>query len=193
VDAVTDSRDDVAVSLSLPTALRSAFKEPFGPVETDTTVLLESVDGPLIAVGDIVTYHFLEAGRPPDVGVVDERTKRARVDDHVHDAVVTPDVTVLNPAGEITGDLVVALGDAVAGDEPTTILVDGEEDLAVLPAVMVAPLGATVVYGQPDEGMVRVPVTADVRSEFRALIDRMDGDTDAFWELVDDVTASRSE
>ena len=177
---------DGDVLLSLPESLRSAFKEPFGPVETDANALLADVDGPLIAVGDIVTYHFLQAGREPDVAVVDEHTKRERVDDAVRDAVVDPDVTVSNPAGALSNALVRALGDAVAAAEPTTVFVDGEEDLAVLPAVMVAPVGASVVYGQPDAGMVHVPVTEETKAEFRALIDRMDGDLDAFWAAVDD-------
>ncbi|WP_227132392.1 GTP-dependent dephospho-CoA kinase family protein [Halorubellus salinus] len=183
--------DDAAVTagdvlVTLPESLRSAFKEPFGPVETDADALLADVDGPLIAVGDIVTYHFLQAGREPDVAVVDEHTKRELVDDAVRDAVVDPDVTVSNPAGALSNALVRALGDAVAADEPTTVFVDGEEDLAVLPAVMVAPVGASVVYGQPDAGMVHVPVTEENKAEFRALIDRMDGDLDAFWAAVDD-------
>jgi uncharacterized protein (UPF0218 family) len=148
-------------------------------------VLLEHVDGPLIAVGDIVTYHFLQAGRAPDVAVVDEHTKREAVDDDVREAVVDPDVTVSNPAGAIGGALVRALVDALAAGEPTTVLVEGEEDLAVLPAVMIAPVGASVVYGQPDEGMVRVPVTAETKAEFRALLDRMDGDHDGFWAAVE--------
>jgi len=176
--------DDVL--LTLPESLRSAFKEPFGPVETDADVLLGDVDGPLIAVGDIVTYHFLQAGREPDVAVVDEHTQREVVDEAVRDAVVEPDVTVSNPAGALSGALVRALGDALERAGATTVFVDGEEDLAVLPAVMVAPVGASVVYGQPDAGMVHVPVTEETKAEFRALLDRFDGDRDAFWSAVDE-------
>ncbi|NHN42063.1 DUF359 domain-containing protein [Halorubellus sp. JP-L1] len=172
--------------LTLPESLRSAFKEPFGPVETDADVLLADVDGPLIAVGDIVTYHFLQAGREPDVAVVDERTKREVVDDAVRDAVATPDVTVSNPAGALSEALVRALGDALRRADATTVFVEGEEDLAVLPAVMVAPVGASVVYGQPDAGMVHVRVSEGTKAEFRELLEEFDGDLDAFWAVVDD-------
>lgn len=34
------------------------------------------------------------------------------------------------------------------------ILVDGEEDLAVLPCILTAPSGSLVLYGQPGEGLV---------------------------------------
>lgn len=183
-DETGESSDDVF--LTLPESLRSAFKDPFGPVETDASVLLGDVDGPLIAVGDIVTYHFLQAGRAPDVAVVDEHTKREVVEDAVREAVVDADVTVANPAGALSGALVRALGDALAAGEPTTVFVEGEEDLAVMPAVLVAPVGASVVYGQPDEGMVHVPVSESTKAEFRALVERMDGDHDAFWAAVED-------
>jgi len=188
-DATCDGASEGGASegavVTLPESLRGAFKEPFGPVESDAEVLLADVDGPLIAVGDIVTYHFLQAGRKPDVAVVDEHTKREVVDDDVRDAVVRPDVTVANPAGSLVEPLVRALADALAGDDPTTVFVDGEEDLAVLPAVLLAPLGASVVYGQPDEGMVHVPVTAESKAEFRGLVERMDGDVEAFLAAID--------
>nr|WP_303647584.1 GTP-dependent dephospho-CoA kinase family protein [Haloarchaeobius amylolyticus] len=169
--------------LTLPESLRHAFKDPLGPVETDAETLLRDVDGPLVAVGDIVTFHLLRAGRRPDVALVDEKTKRDRVDDEVHETVVDPDVTVANPAGVLTEALVVALTDALAADEPTTILVDGEEDLATLPAILAAPVGASVVYGQPDEGMVHVRVTEAIQSDIRELVEQMDGDHDRFWAL----------
>ncbi|WP_435319603.1 GTP-dependent dephospho-CoA kinase family protein [Haloarchaeobius sp. TZWSO28] len=177
-----EARDD-GVLLTLPRALRSAFKDPLGPVETDAEFLLRDVDGPLVAVGDIVTYHFLQAGRRPDVALVDEYTKRDRVDDEIHEVVVDPDVTVSNPAGALTEALVVAIQDGLAADGPTTILVDGEEDLATLPAILAAPVGASVVYGQPDEGMVHVRVTEAIQADIRELVERMDGDHDQFWSL----------
>jgi len=189
-DASTDGASDDASTdgavVTLPKSLRGAFKEPFGSVVSDAEVLLADVDGPLVAVGDIVTYHFLQAGREPDVAVVDEHTKREVVTDEGRDAVVRPDVTVANPAGSLVEGLVRALANALASDDPTTVFVDGEEDLAVVPAVLLAPEGASVVYGQPDEGMVHVPVTADARTEFRALVERMDGDVDAFLAAIDD-------
>ena len=37
---------------------------------------------------------------------------------------------------------------------PVTIIVDGEEDLAVIPLVIAAPLASVVLYGQPNEGVV---------------------------------------
>ncbi|ELZ92867.1 rpo operon protein [Haloferax mucosum ATCC BAA-1512] len=177
--------------LTLPTDLRTAFKEPFGPVYTETDALLadassEETDAPLVAVGDVVTFHLRRAGRPPDVAVIDGKTKREAVGEEIRQAVETGRlVEVTNEPGTLSFDLVSALVDALDADEPTTLLVTGEEDLATLPAVVAAPLGSTVVYGQPDEGMVRVAVTAAAQAEMRDLLSQFGGDLDAVLSPLD--------
>ncbi|SFS40420.1 GTP-dependent dephospho-CoA kinase family protein [Halostagnicola kamekurae] len=185
--STTDSSSDAQASLSLPVEARGDLKDPFGPIETDADILLSSVSGPLIAIGDVVTYHLLQAGRQPDVSLVDGRTKRSAVDEEIEQAVTEGvSLEVENPPGQITEDLVETLLTAMAADEPTTILVDGEEDLAALPAIVAAPDGASIVYGQPDEGMVHVRVDDEIRKQVRALLERFEGDGDAIWELLSD-------
>jgi hypothetical protein len=167
--------------LRLPADLRSAFKEPFGPVYTDAEDLLDDAGDPIVAVGDVVTYHLRRAGRVPDVAVVDGRTKREAVDEEIRRALADPEarLDVENEPATLSGPLLDALVEAIARPDPVTVVVDGEEDLATLPAVVAAPHGASVVYGQPDEGMVLVSVTEDARAEMRRLLRRMDGDADA--------------
>jgi uncharacterized protein (UPF0218 family) len=168
--------------LSLPSELRGAFKEPLGPVYTDAAALLSDADRPILAVGDVVSYHLREAGHRPAVAVIDGRTEREAVDDEIRKVLSDPERRrdVANEPGTLGEPLLSALADAVADydtdADPVTIVVDGEEDLATLPAVLAAPTGATVVYGQPGEGMVRVAVTADSKTEMRSLLERMDGD-----------------
>ncbi|MCU4743825.1 GTP-dependent dephospho-CoA kinase family protein [Natronoglomus mannanivorans] len=183
------SPDDAADQplLSLPTDLRDELKEPFGPIETDAEELLERAGTPIIAVGDMVTYHLRTAGTAPDVSVVDGQTERQAVDAEIREAVTTEtalSVEVSNPPAVLTEALVLALVDALERPEPTTIVVDGEEDLAALPAIVAAPDGASVVYGQPGEGMVHVTVTETVREEVRALLERFEGDRERLWTLL---------
>ncbi len=64
------------------------------------------------------------------------------------------------------------------------IEVTGEEDLAALPAIVAAPDGASVVYGQPGDGMVRVAVTPASRAEARELFEALDGDVDAAYDRL---------
>jgi len=186
-DDPADADDAAEPVVRLPADLRGAFKEPMGDVYAAAGELLAAVDGrpgdgPLIAVGDVVTYHLHGAGRPPDVALVDGLTERSAVRPAVRETIAAADARRLrarNPPGGLTRDLLSALRTALAAADPTVIEVDGEEDLAALPAIIAAPDGASVVYGQPGEGMVHVPVTAEVRARARALFERLDGDTAA--------------
>ena len=175
-----------SVVLALPDELRAELKSPLGELYTDPAALLADAGDPIVTVGDIVTYHLLQAGCTPDLALVDARTKRSAVDDSVTAAIEGFDrtVTVENPAATLTDELLAALGDGLADGGTTLVDVDGEEDLATLPAVLAVPTGASVVYGQPDEGMVLVTPDEATRERAKSLLDRMDGDTDAALELL---------
>jgi uncharacterized protein (UPF0218 family) len=170
----------------LPAEMREDLKEPLGEIYTDTDALLAEAGEPIVTVGDIVTYHLLEAGHRPDVAIVDGKTKRERVESKVLDAIEEFDdrIDVANPRSTITDDLLEAVSVAVKSSGATVIVVDGEEDLASLPAVLAAPEGGSVVYGQPDEGMVLVPVDSDTRERTRRLIDDMQSDLDRIEEIL---------
>jgi uncharacterized protein (UPF0218 family) len=172
------------VVLRLPHDLRAAFKEPMGPVYTDADGLLAAAGHPVVAVGDVVTYHLREAGHEPALAVVDGLTERRRTDPEVRQLVADRDPEVWNPAATLTADLLVAMRDALADHRARTLVVDGEEDLATLPAALLAPDGASVVYGQPGEGMVHLRVDAETREHVYGLVERMDGDHDRFRRLL---------
>lgn len=130
----------------------------------------------LISVGDVTTFHLLEAGIIPDLCIVDDRTKRLPVSDDV--SVRTKDrlygeVLVDNPAGLITDELICAIAKAVRARTPVRIFVRGEEDLATLPVIAVAPLGTVVLYGQPDEGVVFVEVTEEKKAFILKLFEKI--------------------
>ena len=182
-----------AVVVELPSELRSELKDPMGPIFTDVEKLLEEASHPIVSVGDVVTYHFLEAGHVPAVALVDERTERTTVSEEISRTITEADgfdrrVRVENPAATLTAGLLNALSDAVKqADSVTTLIeVDGEEDLAALPAVVLAPVGSAVVYGQPGEGMVLAHVNDERKEKCRNLISRMDGDTSVLWDLLEE-------
>jgi len=171
----------------LPREVRDDLKEPLGPVCDDAEVVLADAGRPLVAVGDVVTYHLLEADVAPDIAVVDGRTEREPVDEAIGSrlAALEPTHRVVNDAGTLSEGLVRAIVEAFAGaPDGAVISVDGEEDLAALPAVAAAPEGATVVYGQPGEGMVAVGVDPVSRSRARTLLERFDTD-ERLWDLLD--------
>lgn len=170
---------------TLPKDLRDDLREPLGPIVTDVESLVADVSGPIVSVGDIVTDHLREAGIEPMVAVVDGRTERTAVDEARRKRlpldVGTP---VPNAAGTISGDLVSALVTAVDRAEPgAVIVVDGEEDLAALPALLITPADGIVVYGQPGEGMVRAVPDAETRERVRSLLARFES-TPRLWRLL---------
>jgi len=121
----------------------------------------------IIAVGDMVTRNLLVAGITPDVAVIDGITMRSPCRETP--LLYSPRTDVTNPPGMLTGDLIAALHDAVAAP-PALIYVDGEEDLAVIPAVLAAPDGAVVLYGQPGEGVVALLVDDERKKKARWLL-----------------------
>ncbi len=166
--------------LTLPEPLREELKAPMGPVFTDAEALLSDAGRPVVAVGDVVTRH-LQTVETPHVALVDGRTERAALNDADRPSLDPFDRTVRveNPAAALSAELLRALGEAIRGVGTTAIVVEGEEDLAALPAILVIPEGGTMVYGQPGEGMVRVGIDADAKERARTLLERMEGDTAA--------------
>jgi len=138
--------------LTLPEEHRRLFKEPFGELHrTIEEIVPRFGNNAIYAVGDVVTHNLQKNGITPAVAVVDGFTMRSPC--NRIPAVSGESIRVKNPAGTITKDLIRALEHAVE-NPPVTIQVDGEEDLAVIPLVIAAPLGAIVLYGQPNEGVV---------------------------------------
>lgn len=179
------------ILVELPDEMRAELREPMGQIFTDAERLLSEAGDPLLAVGDVVTYHFERAGVTPDVAVVDGLTKRGEVDDRIAEGVArlgdeVREVHVENPAATLTRELIQALKQALTTPEPTVIVVDGEEDLVTLPAIVAAPLGASVVYGQPNEGMVHAEVSDEAKTQMHDLLARMDGDPETLFEILDD-------
>ena len=169
--------------LLLPDELRSVLKEPLGKLcRGDGLDCVKAMEREiesaqkLVAVGDMTAYYLLKAGVVPDLLIVDNKTKRKPVSDQVleeldHRSYKT--VQVNNPAATLSGDLMDLIRESIQGQDKIKIIVEGEEDLATLPAILYAPLGSAVVYGQPNEGSVLVDVTAEKKLHIEELMKRM--------------------
>jgi uncharacterized protein (UPF0218 family) len=66
----------------------------------------------------------------------------------------------------------IALQDEVQG--PILIEVEGEEDLATLACLDLLPKGGTVVYGQPDAGLVVVKVDQAIKRKVKEMLREME-------------------
>jgi uncharacterized protein (UPF0218 family) len=138
--------------LTLPEEHRSLFKEPFGVLYSSLDDILPLIEGKtLYAVGDVVTHNLQKRNINPAVAVIDGHTMRSPCSRMP--VIHGESVIVKNPAGALTDELIHALGKAV-NNPPVTIVVEGEEDLAVIPLVIAAPEGSVILYGQPYKGIV---------------------------------------
>jgi uncharacterized protein (UPF0218 family) len=154
--------------LILPKEHRKLFQEPFGELYLNIDEILPIITDSLVyAVGDVVTHNLQKRGITPAIAVIDGYTMRLpciRMPAYRGEC-----IRVKNPAGTLTDDLIQVLDYAVM-HPPVTVLVDGEEDLAVIPLVMAAPIGALVLYGQPHQGVVLRTVNLEAKETARNLL-----------------------
>jgi len=148
--------------LILKKELRSEFKKPFGkiyPSLSDTEEpLKESLgdSGIIISIGDVTTQNMLNSGVIPDMGIVDNKIERKPSENEIYYDNIT--LKAKNPAGTITDELQNTIEKSFnliknEGNK-VLIIVEGEEDLAVIPCAIMAPSGSIIFYGQPGEGVV---------------------------------------
>jgi uncharacterized protein (UPF0218 family) len=83
-------------------------------------------------------------------------------------------IYVKNPQGTITDEAIAAIQEAVRDNQRVKMVVDGEEDLLTLIAIIYAPENSFVVYGQPYEGIVIVKTTPDKKAEIAEILKTME-------------------
>ena len=151
--------------LKVPKSLRKELKKPLGDLHKSIDLIenpLEehlSENKLLIGIGDVTTRKLVEHGLTPQICVVDNLIERKPVQNELNHT--NNIIYVDNPAGVITEELTNLLYESIdtaTKDNPIIIVVDGEEDLAVLPCILNAPKDTMILYGQPKEGVVLVKV-----------------------------------
>ena len=124
----------------------------------------------LITVGDVVSQSCNDMGRPPDIRIIDFKTKRHFLTKLSHPR----GVKAKNSPGTINTEAVaayqIAVKDYISNKKPQTLIIDGEEDLLALPAILLAPLGSVVLYGQFDMGIVVNEVTEEKKQNVERLL-----------------------
>lgn len=159
--------------------LRGDFKRPFGTLFRKTKRLRRPECPYLIAVGDITTKTFNDLNFNQNISVVDFKVARKKKFSDLTELGFSGREKIFkvnNPAGCLTPALFKTVCEifklkvgykshlhperAQASRRISLILqVEGEEDLSVLPLTLAAPLGSTIFYGQPGEGVVKVEAT----------------------------------
>lgn len=163
--------------MHLPESLREKLKKPLGILLKDSDVTKESVlknipaGSFIISVGDATTEKLIKYGIIPSLQIVDGVEKRIKRD--MPSGNVTTILNCVNPPAEITIESVKTIKKAFQSTKPIRIIVNGEEDLLVLPVVVYAPENAIVLYGQPNEGLVIVSINPLIRNKAQSIMDSM--------------------
>jgi len=164
--------------LKLPDSRREQFKNPLGVLLPESQADKAGIeqyledDSYVITVGDRTTEKLIEFGIIPSLQIIDGIEKREKRDSiKLED---TTELTVDNPPAEITDLAIDTIKKAFSMDGSVRIMVSGEEDLLVLPVCVYAPENSIVMYGQPNEGLVIVKVTTDIRNKAQKLLDLME-------------------
>jgi GTP-dependent dephospho-CoA kinase len=159
----------------LPDSKREYFKKPLGKDIAENELSELSKEHMLITVGDVVSLTVWKNGIVPDVSIYDGMTERREMTDF---AVFVKDegleeAVVENAPGMITGSLFDAVRNALTGHNKI-IRVNGEEDLATIPCILLAPDGTNIIYGWPGKGMKIVTTDDSTRNEAKLLIGMME-------------------
>jgi uncharacterized protein (UPF0218 family) len=160
--------------------LRTKFKEPFGTLIQgsfdETMSKMKELVGKekpprIISVGDVVSHNLHEHKIHPQVSIIDNKFLRTQSMPEMTSAEKT--VNVNNPKGTITEEAISAIMEVLKNNEHTHIVVEGEEDLLTLIAILYAPENAYVVYGQPYLGIVVVKVTPEKKAQAQQFLKAM--------------------
>ncbi len=164
--------------MQLPDDLRDQLKNPLGNLISDNDPNKENIikkistESIIITVGDRTTENLLQLDIKPQIQIVDGLEKRNKRTVPIDDTVNT-NLSCRNPPGEITDESIQVIQKAFSSEPPVRIIVDGEEDLLVIPVCIHAPENSIVMYGQPNEGLVVVTITPEIRAKVQKILDVM--------------------
>jgi hypothetical protein len=164
--------------LKLPNSLRDQFKNPLGVLLPEDTVDKAHIseylsdNSYIITVGDRTTEKMIDFGLIPSLQIIDGVEKREKRE--LPKLENATELTVDNPAAEITSQSIDVIKQAFTLPSPVRIVVNGEEDLLVIPVCVHAPDNSIVLYGQPHEGLVVVEITPEIRNKTQSLLDLME-------------------
>ena len=162
----------------LPENLRNELKIPLGKLFPNNSSEKEDYirkiysEKVVITVGDATSELLLQMGLVPSLHIVDGQEKREKRSLPLADAINT-ELTVQNNPGELSSESFNLIKNIFEKKPPIRLVVDGEEDLLVLPVCLFAPENSVVMYGQPNEGLVIAEITNEIREKVQKIVNQM--------------------
>lgn len=152
--------------------IRTGLKKPFGKIVKIDQQFKYTKS--LIAVGDVTVQNLLKNKIIPDLSIVDFLVNRQRVFQNLAQlgfSQPNPDYVVENTPGQLSKDLIISVQKSIQSKiRGQIILVEGEEDLAFIPALLLSPFPSTLLYGQPEKGAVMVTSSIETKNRLCHLL-----------------------
>ncbi|PIS09575.1 hypothetical protein COT75_00875 [Candidatus Beckwithbacteria bacterium CG10_big_fil_rev_8_21_14_0_10_34_10] len=177
-------------NLYLPKDSRQYFKKPIGQLlkgcqKNISWASLKALKGlkntsshPIITIGDITTQAFLLNNIKTSLNVVDYRCQRKKIEFKLHQKIISQTnfyFKARNEPGTLSNQAISKLSQAIhlnLGNKIGLLEIKGEEDLLVLPAILLSPLKTKIFYGQPHQGLVKVEVNEKTKNMALNLISK---------------------
>jgi pantetheine-phosphate adenylyltransferase len=170
--------------LVMPDTMRWELKKPLGTLLTGKQIeehIRKNRDNVTVSVGDITTNTLFSYGVKPALAIVDLQVERKPYQSL--EAYKFPKqyevVYIASGPGFIAKDAIEAIQHWVTGirkRKRMVLVVDGEEDLLTIPAIIHAPENSIVYYGNPPStdrpGLVAVEVTKKKKIDAEKLLEK---------------------
>ena len=176
--------------LEITDEIRRELKIPFGKLsEKIDSENLKGFEGLVISVGDETSKVLNSLSIPIQISVIDFKIAREKRFTNVKELGFSGNVEIIkvvSPAGIISKELFNTIDGLFKNPSEKTqiILIDGEDDLSVLPLILASPLGNHIFYGQParhasegvagrpQEGIVEIQVNEENKAKIRQIVSR---------------------
>lgn len=153
--------------LIMPDILREELRKPLGKVFDSVHKVINFIKliKPIqtIAVGDIIVESLLKNNINSDINVIDFRSRRKEFFPDIG-KVKLPKEKFLNKPGTINLKTADKLKELIKKGRGWMV-VEGEEDLLTLPAILFAPLESLVIYGHWQLGIIGVKVNEKIKEK----------------------------
>ncbi len=158
----------------LPKSLREEISKPQGRMYKNINNFAKKYKhSGIITVGDETTRRLIRLGVKTDLSIVDFKVNRKFLFKNLTDLGIfnVKSIQVDNVPGTICNGLSCAIFNYFDKNLKSFVIkVNGEEDLAVIPCVLLAPIGTLIAYGQPREGLVLLTVDLNLKDKFLSLL-----------------------
>ncbi|MDT7860771.1 MAG: DUF359 domain-containing protein [Saccharolobus sp.] len=155
MEICNNSKVDLCFVFNDP-SLRRELSRPYGILFTNNNLfinfLLNKAKNRIITVGDYVTDVLERNNIIPFIEIIDGKTKRTI--SYSFKRSDAKEYRVFNEAGKIRFSTIEIIKSILKNNERGIVIVNGEEDLLVIPVVLYSEIRDIIIYGQPNAGAV---------------------------------------